>query len=117
MKKAFTLIELLVTIAIISILASIAIGGYNQMIKNQNASQARTYLNMIRAGEIVYYSHNLEYTNCAGPSELKTRLGVEIGMGSVYAFNVAGANANVFTATAVGDGRTMTLNQDGNLTQ
>lgn len=115
MKKAFTLIELMVTIAIIIILASVGAVGYYQMVRKSNIDQARMYLQVIRAGEKVYYSNNMTYAACQNTTELRTRLGAEI-VGTEYTFNAAGNPdiANNFIATAVGPEGTVTLDQDGN---
>lgn len=60
-QKGFSLIELVVTIAIMGILASIAIPGYTDYVKQGNATEATTNLANCRVQAEQYYQDNMTY--------------------------------------------------------
>ena len=113
-SKGFTLIELMIVVAIIAILAAIAIPQYKKFQAKAKAAEAKTNLGAIASCEEAYHAENDVYINCTktpsnAPSSL-TDFGTPTGgfdsigfepAGKVrYAYEVSGASASAFKATA-----------------
>lgn len=65
--RGFTLIELLITLAIVSIVTTIAVGGYRDYLRRANRVDATTALLRIAAAQEKFYLQNGRY---AGSDEL-----------------------------------------------
>ena len=126
-KCGFTLIEVVAVIVIVGVLAGLAIPSYFSTVEQARANEARVNLQVIRAGQKVYALNdaNKNYWNPgANPAVaiINTTLNVDIAtqfydITSIAADN--GVTPKTFTATATrnavqgGDGRTITINQNG----
>jgi len=54
MTRGFTLVELLIVVAIVALLASVAIPGYNQYVKKSHEAKAINQLGDIRTSQVSY---------------------------------------------------------------
>ncbi|MBF0224837.1 MAG: prepilin-type N-terminal cleavage/methylation domain-containing protein [Desulfobacterales bacterium] len=120
-SKGFTLIELMIVVAIIGILAAIAIPNFRNYQMKAKTAESKTNLGAIRGCEETYRADYDVFLNCAAnpaagvPGAAKAAFdtapaaGTFPGMGFApsgevyYQYAVAGATADVFTATATGD--------------
>jgi type IV pilus assembly protein PilE len=85
----FTLIELMVTVAIVSILATIAISSYNSSVRKARRTEARTALLDLASREERFMSTNSVYTTV--PAELGYSSAFPQSVGSGY-YQVAAPN-------------------------
>ncbi|MBQ1926349.1 MAG: prepilin-type N-terminal cleavage/methylation domain-containing protein, partial [Proteobacteria bacterium] len=81
LDKGFTLIELMIVVAIIGILAAVAVPGFMSYMRNSKTSEAKTNLDAIKKGAIVYFE--AEHYAADGMSATTKR----------YPTNTAGTNA------------------------
>lgn len=67
--RGFSLVELMVVVAVLSILASTALGAFQAYVARSKASEAVTSLAKIVQGEIEYFQKNSTYLD-AGPTNI-----------------------------------------------
>lgn len=113
MKKGFSLAELMIVVVIMGILGALAIPNFAHSAAKGRANQAVTYLRLIRTGEKIWFANHASYTTCTA-AEIQTKLGVDVS-GSNYTFTVPTADATDFSAQAVGEGNTITINAAGSV--
>ena len=80
-RKAFTLMELMIALVILAILATLAVPGYQTMMAQNQAQEAKTNLSIIHMAEKLYYlSHGNTYwgpgTTTIG--DANTALGIDM---------------------------------------
>ena len=97
--RGVTLVELMIVVIILGILAAIAYPNYRDAAARAKRNEAKAALLMIATNQERFYLNNNTYTNDM------TRLGFPVSDNFVtdsgsYTIDVAGANANNFTATA-----------------
>jgi prepilin-type N-terminal cleavage/methylation domain-containing protein len=102
-SQGFTLIELMITVAIVAILTAIAIPNYRNYVIRGQLVDATTGLSAVRANMERYYQDNRSYL--IGPTA--PPCGTLPAVAPIVAGNftitcTAGANPDIFTATAIG---------------
>jgi type IV pilus assembly protein PilA len=65
-QRGFTLAELMIVVAMIGVMAALAIVGYRKYLNAAQASEAKSMIQGIRAGEESYKSEMLVYLNVSG---------------------------------------------------
>lgn len=65
-EYGFTLVELLVVIAMVGVLATIGLVGYQKYVSSAGASEATAVIQSIRAAEELYRAETLVYLGCSG---------------------------------------------------
>lgn len=60
-SRGFTLIELLITLAILSIVTTLAVGGYREYLRRANRSDATSALLRIASAQEKFYAQNGKY--------------------------------------------------------
>lgn len=112
-NKGFTLIQTLMVVIIIGIVASIAIPMYQKAAENSHKAEATSTLSTIWAAEKRYHIDNKTYTGRLD------ELDIDIPASAYYAFSIASATADDFTARAqrMGSGQnyTITINAAGDM--
>ena len=109
----FTLIEVMIAVAIIAILASVAVPGYNSYLVRTKLTEAQSQLGDIRVKMEQFYQDNRTYVGgpCATSATVKT---------FTVVCNSADISATAFKVTATGSGATAgftyTINQTGTTT-
>lgn len=97
MQKGFTLIELMIVVAIIGILASIALPGYQNYVKKAQITEATTALSNERVDMEQFYQDNRTYVG--GPcNTVTTTDGFSIGCAAAPT-----TTAYLITATGTGN--------------
>jgi type IV pilus assembly protein PilA len=64
-RRGFTMVELLAVVAMIGILASVAIVGYQKYYRASFIGEAKDIVGAIRTAEALYKSETLGYLNCS----------------------------------------------------
>jgi len=125
----FSLIELMIVIAIVSLLATLAVGGYRTYLLRASRTDARLALLAIQAAQEKYFLQNNAYaqdiaTVVAAPP---AGLGISLTSGGVtnsgkYTISFTSATATTYTVQAVATGTqakdtpaclTFTINEQG----
>lgn len=106
LSSGFTLIELMVTIAIVSVLASIAIPAYNGYIKTSKMSEANYNLSALRLAQEEFFLENNTYFFGASTLLLESASGglwtaTKGSDGFVFDYVVTASNG--WTAVATGN--------------
>ena len=126
-KYGFTLIEVLAVVVIVGVLAGLAIPSYFNTVEEARANEARVNLQIIRAGQKVFALNdaNKNYWNPGtnpAVATINSTLNVDITTQFYDVTSITADNAatpKTFTATATrnatqgGNGRTITINEDG----
>lgn len=116
MRRGFTLVEILIVIAIMAVLASVAMTGFNKAKYKTEKNQAITYLRAIRTAEKLYWVRWKTYVALASTAAINTQFGIEIKLTN-WTFVVTSGSSTTFTATATSDAasgsQTLTLNEAG----
>lgn len=63
--RGYTLAELLIVVAMIGVMSALAVAGYKKYINAAQASEAKSMIQGIRAGEEAYKSEMLVYLSCS----------------------------------------------------
>ncbi len=105
--RGFTLIELLITVAILSIVTSLAVGGYREYMRRVNRSDATTALLRLAAAQEKFYTQNGEYAAddelTGDPPDGLGIPGTERGYYTLAIAIAAGGPTVGYTATATVD--------------
>lgn len=118
-SRGFSLVELMIVMAIIGILVAVTIPAYQNHVRKVKVSGAKANLGEIKILQEAYRAENNTYLNCAAtPPTLPTGSAVAWAGGGIAAFTtlkftpsgevffryeVTGASATAFTATASAD--------------
>lgn len=109
LQHGFTLIELMVTVAIITILATIALPAYKDYVTRSRLSEATSALSAKRVQLEQFYDNNRTYVNAPGCNN-------DSSTSNSFDFSCTGVDASRYTLQAVGkssmSGFTLTINQD-----
>lgn len=102
-QRGFTLIELMIVVAVIAILATVALGGYNKQVRKSRRAEAKQVLLDYSLREEKFRSNNATYGTTAAPP---AGIGAT-GATSYYTVTLtAGSNTGtgyIFTAVPIGD--------------
>jgi type IV pilus assembly protein PilE len=98
-SRGFTLIEILVAVAIISILAAVAIPGYNEYVMRARIADATAALGNKRAQLETYYDNTTPHTFVGAPS-----CATDSTTSKFFTFSCSTVAANSYTLQAVGSG-------------
>ena len=118
-SKGFTLIELLLVVAVIGILVTLAVPGYQGIVYRSRAAEARMMLPAIANAELAYFRDHGKYLAAAYSTADGTvpraatafdvtrpgwkELGLRVDGPVRYRYSVSLASNGVFTAVANGD--------------
>jgi prepilin-type N-terminal cleavage/methylation domain-containing protein len=80
--SGFTLVELMVTIAIVAVLSSLALVGYQQWIYAAKTAEATSMIASIQNGQETYFADMQQYLNVSGA-------GATLNTGAACTFNAA----------------------------
>ena len=130
--RGFSLIELMIVVAIVSLLATLAVGGYRNYLLRASRTDARLALLAIQAAQEKYFLQNNAYaqnlaTVIAAPP---AGLGISLTAGGVtnsgkYTISFTAATPTTYTIQAVATGNqnkdtpaclTFTINEQGTRT-
>lgn len=131
-KDGFTLVEVLVMVVIIGVLAGLAVPSYFSTVEEARSNEAKTNLQIIRAGEKVFALNDANknyWVTAASPvtvGAINTALSVDITTQFYNITSIAnvGGNTKTFLATATRNDvqrggatvRVFTINQNGETT-
>jgi type IV pilus assembly protein PilE len=111
-QQGFSLIEIMIVVAIMGILASIAVPGYQDYIKSGNAAEAPANLANCRVQAEQYYQDNLTYVGFV----------CNLGDTKFFDYSIDPQTANTYTLIASGkasqkmENFEFTVNQDNSKT-
>jgi type IV pilus assembly protein PilE len=98
-KRGFTLIELMIVVLVISVLAGLALSGYQKQVRKSRRAEARQVIADLALKQEKYRSNNSTYGTIAniGGAQTTTYYTVTLTAGSNT------ATAYTFTAVPIGD--------------
>jgi Tfp pilus assembly protein PilE len=116
-RTALTLVEVVVILIILAILTSMAVPLYMKASERALNREAQAMLDLIVTAEKMYRLEITGYVDCGSAGDCNTQLFLNLPTrnGSAWGYQVTGATANQFSATATrqgADSRTWTIDHN-----